>query len=86
MLDDRDALSPDNGTDGRLIFAEIATAIMEGGYFMKDKFKLLAFIGMLLGGAGTLLSAWADDKELDKKIDERLEEKLKSEEEENEES
>lgn len=39
-------------------------------------FKLVSLIGMALGAAGTLLSSWADDKELNLIIDEKIDEKL----------
>lgn len=39
-------------------------------------FKLLSLAGMVLGAVGTLLSNWADDKELDRVIDEKLNERL----------
>ena len=39
-------------------------------------FKLLSLAGMALGAIGTLLSNWADDKELDMVIDEKINEKL----------
>ena len=39
-------------------------------------FKLLSLVGMALGAIGTLLSNWADDKELDRMIDEKLDERL----------
>lgn len=42
----------------------------------ESAFKLLSLIGMVLGTAGTLLSNWADDKELDRVIDEKLNERL----------
>ncbi len=42
----------------------------------KTIFKLVSLIGMALGGIGTLLSTWADDKELDAMIDEKLNERL----------
>ena len=38
--------------------------------------KLVSLLGILLGGAGTLLSSWASDKELDSMIDEKLDERL----------
>lgn len=47
-------------------------------------FKLVSLIGLALGGVGTLLSNWADDKELDIIIDEKLNERLAAHEEENE--
>ena len=42
----------------------------------KSVFKLLSFAGMVLGAVGTMLSNWADDKELDRIIDERINERL----------
>ncbi len=42
----------------------------------KTIFKLVSLLGMALGGIGTLLSTWADDKELDAMIDEKLNERL----------
>lgn len=42
----------------------------------KTIFRVMSFIGMALGAAGTLLSSWADDRELDMRIDEKIEEKL----------
>lgn len=42
----------------------------------KNMFKLLSLVGMALGAIGTLLSNWADDKELDRMIDEKLDERL----------
>ena len=39
-------------------------------------FKLVSLIGLALGGVGTLLSNWADDRELDMIIDEKLNERL----------
>ena len=42
----------------------------------KNLFKLLSLVGMTLGAVGTLLSNWADDKELDRVIDEKLNERL----------
>lgn len=39
-------------------------------------FKFVSLIGMAMGGIGTLVSAWADDKELDAMIDEKLDERL----------
>lgn len=53
----------------------------------KNLFKLLSLVGMALGAVGTLLSNWADDKELDRIIDEKLNERLAAcEDEESEES
>ena len=39
-------------------------------------FKLISLAGLALGGVGTLLSTWADDKELDMIIDEKINERL----------
>lgn len=49
-------------------------------------FKLLSFVGLLLSGAGTLLSNYADDKELDMVIDEKISNKLSAYEENEDES
>lgn len=45
---------------------------------MKQKtiFKLISFAAMSLSGIATLLSAWADNKEIDAMIDEKLDERL----------
>ncbi len=50
----------------------------------KTIFKLVSLVGMALGGVGTLLSTWADDKELDAMIDEKLNERLANHEDEEE--
>jgi len=50
----------------------------------KTIFKFVSLVGMALGGIGTLLSAWADDKELDAMIDEKLDERLANHEDEEE--
>lgn len=42
----------------------------------RNIFKLVSLIGMAIGGIGTLVSAWADDKELDAMIDEKLDKRL----------
>lgn len=42
----------------------------------KTIFKLISLVGMALGGIGTLLSTWADDKEIDAIIDEKLKERF----------
>lgn len=42
----------------------------------KELFKLLSLVGMAIGAVGTLLTNWADDKELDRVIDEKLDERL----------
>lgn len=39
-------------------------------------FRVMSLIGMALGTVGTLLSNWADDRELDLTIDEKIDEKL----------
>jgi hypothetical protein len=46
--------------------------------FMDQKtiFKVLSLVGMALGGIGTLLSAWADNKEQDAVIEEKVNEAL----------
>lgn len=42
----------------------------------KAIFRVMSMIGMALGAVGTLLSNWADDRELDMTIDEKIDEKL----------
>lgn len=42
----------------------------------KAIFRVMSMIGMVLGAVGTLLSNWADDRELDMTIDEKIDEKL----------
>jgi hypothetical protein len=42
----------------------------------KAIFRVMSMIGMVLGAVGTLLSNWADDRELDMLIDEKIDEKL----------
>lgn len=42
----------------------------------KTIFKVLSLVGMTLGGIGTLLSAWADNKEQDAVIEEKVNEAL----------
>lgn len=42
----------------------------------KTIFKVLSFVGMALGGIGTLLSAWADGREQDAIIEEKINEAL----------
>lgn len=42
----------------------------------KTIFKVLSLVGMALGGIGTLLSAWADNKEQDAVIEEKVNEAL----------
>ncbi len=45
---------------------------------MKQKtiFKVLSFVGLALGGLGTLLTSWADDREQDAMIEEKVNEAL----------
>lgn len=52
----------------------------------KAIFRVMSMIGMVLGAVGTLLSNWADDRELDMTIDEKINEKLAAHDEESEES
>lgn len=42
----------------------------------KAIFKVLSLVGMALGGIGTLLSAWAGNKEQDAVIEEKVNEAL----------
>lgn len=42
----------------------------------KTIFRAISLIGMALGAVATLLSNWADDRELDMVIDEKIDEKL----------
>ena len=42
----------------------------------KAIFRVMSMIGMVLGAVGTLLSNWADDRELNMTIDENIDEKL----------
>lgn len=42
----------------------------------KAIFRVMSMIGMVLGAVGTLLSNWADERELDITIDEKIGEKL----------
>lgn len=42
----------------------------------KTIFKVLSLVGMALGGIGTLLSSWADNKEQDAIIDEKVKEAM----------
>lgn len=42
----------------------------------KTLLGLVSLIGMALGGIGTLLSTWADHREIDALIDEKLDERL----------
>lgn len=38
----------------------------------KAIFKVLSFVGLALGGIGTLLSSWAENKEQDAMIEEKV--------------
>lgn len=42
----------------------------------KTIFKVLSLVGLALGGIGTLLSSWADNKEQDAIIKEKVNEAL----------
>ncbi len=42
----------------------------------KTIFKVLSFVGLALGGIGTLLSSWAENKEQDAMIEEKVNEAL----------
>ena len=42
----------------------------------KAIFRVMSMIGMAIGAVGTLLSSWADNRELDMTIDEKINEKL----------
>ena len=42
----------------------------------KTIFKVLSLLGLALGGIGTLLSSWADNKEQDAIIEEKVNEAL----------
>ena len=42
----------------------------------KTIFKALSLVGLALGGIGTLLSSWADNKEQDAIIEEKVNEAL----------
>lgn len=42
----------------------------------KTIFKLVSLVGFALGGIGTLLSGWADDKEQELIIEEKVNEAL----------
>lgn len=42
----------------------------------KTIFKVLSLVGLALGGIGTLLSSWADNKERDAIIEEKVNEAL----------
>lgn len=52
----------------------------------KTIFRLLSLVGLALGGIGTLLSSWADDKEQDAIIEEKINEALSARENEEKES
>jgi hypothetical protein len=41
-------------------------------------FKVLSFVGLALGGIGTLLSSWADNREQDAVIEEKVKEALEA--------
>ena len=45
-------------------------------YYGKEVFKLLSLAGVVLGGIGTLLSGWADNKEQEAIIEEKVNEAL----------
>jgi len=49
-------------------------------------FKVMSLVGMVLGGIGTLVSSWADDKEQDAIIEEKVNEALAAREDKKEES
>ena len=42
----------------------------------KTIFRVISAVGMVLGAVATLLSNWADDRELDMTSDEKINEKL----------
>lgn len=42
----------------------------------KTIFKVLSLVGLALGGIGTLLSSWADNKEQDAIIEEKVNDAL----------
>lgn len=42
----------------------------------KAIFKVLSFVGLALGGIGTLLSSWAENKEQDAMIEKKVNEAL----------
>lgn len=42
----------------------------------KTLFKLISLIGLAIGGIGTLLSSWADDKQQEAIIEEKVNEAL----------
>lgn len=41
-------------------------------------FKVLSFVGLALGGIGTLSSSWADNREQDAVIEEKVKEALEA--------
>lgn len=43
----------------------------------KNIYKMISMVGLLLGGIGTLLSGWADNKNQDEMIKEKVEEILR---------
>jgi hypothetical protein len=42
----------------------------------KTIFKVLSFVGLALGGLGTLLTGWADNREQEAMIEEKVNEAL----------
>ncbi len=42
----------------------------------RNLFKLMSLVGLTLGGIGTLLSSWADNKEQEAIIEEKVNEAL----------
>lgn len=42
----------------------------------KVVFRVLSMVGMAVGAIGTLLSGWADDRELELTISEKIDERL----------
>lgn len=42
----------------------------------KTIFKVLSFVGLALGGLGTLLTGWADNREQETMIEEKVNEAL----------
>lgn len=42
----------------------------------KSIFRVMSMIGMVIGAVGTLLSNWADDREMDITIEEKIDERL----------
>lgn len=41
-----------------------------------DAVRLVGIVGMLLGGAATLVSSWAQEKQMEKTIEEKVDEAL----------